>query len=187
MPSPPYVELAVTTNFSFLRGGSHPRDLVKQAHALGHAAIGITDRNSVAGVVRAFSQAKELNFPIHVGTRLVFSDGTPDILAYPTDRTAYGRLCRLLTTGNRRAEKGDCILKLDDLIEFQDGLLLIVIPPRPNIAQASPVLKRLREIAPDRIWLAANVAYRGDDQRHIKRIAELAQDHKVPPIACRTY
>ena len=120
---------------------------------------------------------------MHVGVRLVFSDGTPDILAYPTDRTAYGRLCRLLTVGNRRAEKGDCILKLDDLIEFAEGLLLIVIPPRPNIAQANPTLKRLREIASGRLWLAANIAYRGDEQRHIKRIAELAQDHKIPPIA----
>jgi len=179
----PYIELATTTNFSFLRGGSHPRELVKQAQALGHAAIGITDRNSVAGVVRAFAQAKDLDFPLHVGTRLVFSDGTPDILAYPTDRAAYGRLCRLLTVGNRRAEKGDCILKLDDLIEFAEGLQLIVLPPRPNIAQASPTLKRLRETAPGRVWLAANIAYRGDDQRYIKRIAELAQEHNVPPIA----
>ncbi len=179
----PYIELAVTTNFSFLRGASHPKEFVAQAQALGHAAIGITDRNSLAGVVRAFSQAKVLNFPIHVGTRLVFSDGTPDILAYPTDRAAYGRLCRLLTVGNRRAEKGDCILKLDDLIEFAEGLLLIVIPPRPNIAQASPTLKRLRTVTSRNLWLAASIAYRGDDSRHLTRIGELCAEHKVPPIA----
>ena len=182
-PSPPYVELATTTNFSFLRGGSHPRELVKQAHALGHAAIGITDRNSVAGVVRAFAQAKELNFPMHVGTRLVFSDGTPDILAYPTDRAAYGRLCRLLTVGNKRAEKGDCILQLDDLIEFIDGLLLIVIPPHPRIESAGPTLKRLHSIAPHNLWLAASMPYRGDDHRRIQRLASMNHKYNVPLIA----
>ncbi len=179
----PYAELAVTTNFSFLRGGSHPSEFVKQAHALGLTAIGVADRNSLAGVVRAYAQAKELEMRLVVGSRLVFSDGTPDILAYPTDRAAYGRLCRLLTVGNKRAEKGDCILVLDDLIEFAEGLLLIVVPPRPNVALASPILKRLRAIAPDRLWLGVSVAYRGDDLRHLKRIAELVHEHRIPPIA----
>jgi error-prone DNA polymerase len=181
--APPYVELAVTTNFSFLRSGSHPKEFVRQAQAIGLRAVGIADRNSLAGVVRAYAQAKELGYPMHVGARLVFSDGAPDILVYPTNRPAYGRLCRLLTVGNRRAEKGDCILKLDDLIEYAEGLLLIVIPPRPNVALAGPTLKRLRAIAPDRLWLAASIAYRGDDTRHLKRIAELVEEHGVPPIA----
>ncbi|NOT41247.1 MAG: error-prone DNA polymerase, partial [Alphaproteobacteria bacterium] len=175
-----YVELATTTNYAFLRGGSHPKELVKQAHDLGHAAIGITDRNSVAGVVRAYVQAKELNFPLHVGTRLVFADGTPDILAYPQDRAAYGRLTRLLTVGNRRAEKGDCILRLDDLIEHAEGLQLILIPPRPNIEAASPTLERLKHMS---IWLAATLRYNGDDQRHIKRLIALSHRHDVPLIA----
>src|SRR6185295_13596961 len=113
----------------------------------------------------------------------IFSDGAPDILAYPTDRAAYGRLCRLLTVGNRRAEKGDCILKLDDLIEFIDGQLLIVVPPRPNIALASQALKRLKPIAKDRLWLGFSMTYRGDDQRHLKRLAKFANEHNVPPIA----
>jgi error-prone DNA polymerase len=175
-----FIELATTTNYAFLRGGSHPKELVKQAHDLGHAAIGITDPNSVAGVVRAYTQAKELNFPLHVGTRLVFADGTSDILAYPRDRAAYGRLTRLLTVGNRRAEKGDCILNLDDLIEHAEGLQLILMPPRPNVEAANPALERLKHLP---LWLAATLRYNGDDQRHIRRLIALSQRRNIPLIA----
>ena len=177
---PPYAELAVTTNFSFLRGASHPHELVTEAHALGLSAIGIADRNSLAGVVRAHVQARELGTKLLIGTRLVFSDGTPDILAYPQDRAAYGRLARLLTIGNRRAEKGDCILRLDDLLEHIEGLQLILVPPRPDIEKAGPALKRLKHHA---LWLAASMLYRGDDQRHLRRLASLAREHHVPLIA----
>src|SRR5213595_1497274 len=120
-PPPPYAEFGVTTNFSFLRGASQPQEMVLRAADYGFAAIGIADRNTLSGVVRAYTQARDLSFRLVVGTRLVFSDGTPDILAYPSDRAAYGRLTRLLTLGNRRAEKGDCILNFDDLAEFHDG------------------------------------------------------------------
>ena len=92
-----FAELAVTSNFSFLRGGSHPEELVTTAAKLGLAGIAFTDRNSLAGVVRGHVIAKEAGVPYAVGCRLVFRDGTPDILAWPTDRDAYGRLCRLLT------------------------------------------------------------------------------------------
>jgi len=177
---PPYAELAVTTNYAFLRGASHPHELVQQAHALGLTAIGITDRNSVAGVVRAHVQAKELGMRILPGTRLVFSDGTPDILAYPRDRAAWGRLCRLLTTGNRRAEKGDCILRLEDLIDHAEGLQLILLPPRPDIGMAAPTLKRLSHT---RLWLGAAMRYRGDDTRHLKKLESLAREHHVPMLA----
>jgi error-prone DNA polymerase len=181
--APAYTEFAVTTNYSFLRGASHPKELVKRAHELGYAAIGVADRNSVAGVVRAYAQAKELGFRLAVGSRLVFADATPDILAYPTDRAAYGRLCRLLTVGNKRAEKGDCILQLDDLIEFAEGLLLIVIPPRPRIEALGPVLQRLHKAAPQSLWLGASMLYRGDDRRHIDRLTQLSKHHGVPLIA----
>src|SRR5690349_23224433 len=95
-PIPHYAELAVTTNFSFLRGASHPGDFVEQAQALGYAAIGIADRNTLAGVVRAYEKWRKLENPprLLIGTRLVFRDGTPDILAYPKDRKAYARLSR---------------------------------------------------------------------------------------------
>ena len=105
-----YAELAVTTNFSFLRGASHPQEMVTAADELGLAAIGIADRNSFAGVVRAYDEwKKRKNLKLVVGTRLVTIDGF-EVLAYPADRQAYGRLCRLLTQGNLKAKKGECHL-----------------------------------------------------------------------------
>lgn len=112
-----YVELAATTNFSFLQGASHPEELLTTAAALGLDGLGVADRNSVAGVVRAYAALGDIDraraekgqpplaFRYHAGCRLAFTDGTPDILAYPRHRIGWGRLCRLLTRGNRRAEK----------------------------------------------------------------------------------
>ena len=127
-----YAEFGVATNFSFLRGASHPEELVAQAIVLGLAAVGIADRNSVAGIVRAHlflrhNKDEANGLRVLSGARLVFCDGTPDVLAYPRDRAAYGRLCRLLTTGNIRAEKGTCLLTLADLLGWQEGLQLIVL------------------------------------------------------------
>ncbi len=124
-----YVEFAVTSNFSFLRGASHPEELMVQADHLDLAGLGLADRNSVAGVVRAHLVRRENGFKLryHPGSRLVFADGTPDILAYPKNRIGWGRLCRLLTVGNRRAEKGDCTLYLDDLLGHAEGLELVVM------------------------------------------------------------
>ena len=130
-----YAEIAVTTNYSFLRGASHPWEFAAMAAKLRLAAIGIADRNTLAGIVRAYAavQAIEKNRPkLLVGARLVFVDGTPDVLAYPTDRAAYGRLCRLLSAGKLRAPKGECHLALHDLLKWQEGLLLVVMAPRPD-------------------------------------------------------
>jgi error-prone DNA polymerase len=128
-----FAELIAATNYSFLRGASHPADMVWRAAMLGMSGIGIADRNTVAGVVRAHIAWREVraqfpDFRLAVGARLVFADGTPDIIAYPTTRLGWGRLTRLLTLGNRRAVKGDCILCLEDLIEHGDDLLLIILP-----------------------------------------------------------
>jgi len=135
-----YVELVTASNFSFLHGASHGCDLVGEALRLGHAGIGIADRNTVAGVVRAWSALKQARleaeaggipfppFKLVTGARLVFADGTPDIVAYPATRFGWGRLCRLLSTGNLRADKGDCVLTFDDLLAHLDDLLLIVLP-----------------------------------------------------------
>src|ERR1700742_1765869 len=129
---PAYAEIGITTNFSFLRGGSHPQAYVHQAAELRLPAIGVADRNTLAGVVRAF---KELDNPkiehkpkLLVGSRIVFNDGTPDILVYPRDRAAYGRLCQLLTRGKmgEGTLKGECHLTSDDLIEFSEGQLLVL-------------------------------------------------------------
>ena len=139
--APAYAELAAASNFSFLHGASHGADLVARALALGHAGLGLADRNTVAGVVRAWQALKEARtrcreetgaapppFRLATGARLVFADGTPDIIAYPESRAGWGRLTRLLSTGNLRADKGDCVLGLDDLLAHADGLLLILLP-----------------------------------------------------------
>src|SRR5258708_38887657 len=166
-----YAEIAVTSNFSCLRGASRPEELVAQACAHGYAAIGIADRNTLAGVVRAYAgfdrpELPEKKAKFLVGTRLVFADGTPDILAYPVDRKAYGQLCRLLTRGKLRAEKGDCTLYLSDLLDWQEGLLLAVMPPlRGALTKVRETLTTLRSAAPDRVWLAASMLHRGDDMR----------------------
>jgi error-prone DNA polymerase len=124
-----YAELAVTTNFSFLRGASHPQEMVARADALGLAAIGIADRNSFAGVVRAYDEARKRNIKLLVGTRLVTGDGF-EVLAYPTDRPAYGRLCRLITAGNLKAPKGECELTFEQILSAGEGQIFIVIPPQ---------------------------------------------------------
>src|SRR3954466_8819383 len=171
-----YAELAVTTNYSFLRGASHPGDFVIQAASLGYPAIGIADRNTLAGVVRAYEEWSKLDCAARprllIGARLVFNDGTPDILAYPQDRAAYGRLCRLLSLGKSRAPKGECFLCLPDLLDpqYREGLLLIVMPPSRTDAIA-PLLTRLGPGT----WLAASMLYTGEDRRRLRDLKRLAR------------
>jgi error-prone DNA polymerase len=192
-PAPGYAEIGITTNFSFLRGGSDPRAYVHQASEFGLAAIGIADHNTLAGVVRAY---KELENPkvIHkpkllIGSRLVFIDDTPDILVYPRHREAYGRLCQLLTRGKRgseleKTEKGECHLRLDDLLEFAEGqLLVLALPHRFEQASALRILDRLRDSRADGVWLAASLLYRGDDKRRLMRLGHLAAAGHVPLLA----
>jgi error-prone DNA polymerase len=131
---PRFAELAAMTNFSFLRGASHPEEMAARAADLGLAGIGIADRNTLAGVVRAHTFAREnaeamSGARVVPGARLAFIDGSPDALVYPKDRAAYGRLCRILTEGNKRAPKGECWLKLDDLLERSEGLQIVAMPP----------------------------------------------------------
>jgi error-prone DNA polymerase len=180
-----YAELAVTSNFSFLRGASKAEELVLQAKELGLVGLGIADRNSVAGVVRAHSIAKVIGFKIAVGARLVFSDGSPDILAYPADRSGWGRLTRLLTVGKDRAEKGDCILGLADLLEDTKGINFIVMPPhRLQPDTLLNQLARLKQAAsPRSVWLAASMLYRGDDRRRLTKLKDVASSALVPLIA----
>jgi len=174
-----YLEFAVASNFSFLRGASHPEELIVQAAHIGLAGLGLCDRNSVAGVVRAHLAKREQNLSLryHPGARLVFADGTPDMLAYPRDRAGWSRLTRLLTVGNLRAEKGDCILHLDDLLAHAFGLELIVMDGDAWL------LARLREAVPHRVRLAASMLYRGRDRARLVRMKRLARVASVPLIA----
>ncbi len=189
-PMPDYAEIGITTNFSFLRGGSHPQDYVHEASDLRLPVIGIADHNTLAGVVRAYKELENPNVKykpkLLIGSRLVFMDGTPDILVYPRDREAYGRLCQLLTRGKRGddTEKGECHLKLDDLLEYAEGqLLAVMLPHRFEMTKALDVLDRLQHSRADGVWLAASLLYRGDDRRRLGRLQRIAATAGVPLLA----
>jgi error-prone DNA polymerase len=190
MTTPAYAEIGITTNFSFLRGGSHPQDYVHEAGDLRLPVIGIADHNTLAGVVRAYVELEnprvEFKPKLLIGSRLVFREGTPDILVYPRDRAAYGRLCQLLTRGKRGedTEKGQCHLDLDDLLEFAEGqLVAVVLPHRFEAAKALDVLGRLQRSRADGVWLAASLLYRGDDRRRLVRLQRIASTAGVPLLA----
>ncbi|WP_407175843.1 error-prone DNA polymerase [Bradyrhizobium sp. STM 3562] len=190
MKTQPYAEIGATTNFSFLRGASHPQEYVHMAGEYGLFAIGIADHNTLAGIVRAYSELEnpELKHKpkLLVGARIVFMDGSPDILVYPRDRAAYGRLCQLLTRGKRGedVEKGECHLRMDDLLDFAEGqLLVLTLPHRFEATAALKLLNRLKETRAEGVWLAASLLYRGDDRRRLARLSRLAQTAQVPLLA----
>ena len=191
---PRFAELAATTNFSFLRGASHPEEMVARAAELGLAGIGIADRNTLAGVVRAHVFAREnkaalAGMRVVPGARLAFDDGTPDILAYPKDRAAYGRLCRILTAGNLRAPKGECRLALEDLIEHGEGLQIVALPlspsapPRRGRGGRVRPFARLREAFGKRLWIGASLTYGEDMRGALARRAALARRLGAPLLA----
>jgi error-prone DNA polymerase len=177
-----YAELAVTTNFSFLRGASHPGEMVATADALGLAAIGIADRNSFAGVVRAYDEAKDRNIKLLVGTRLVTVDGF-EVLTYPTDRQAYGRLCQLLTEGNLKAKKGKCHLTFEQILDAGEGQIFIALPPEELSHAFTARLAALVHAAPGRAFLAGVHYHRGDEPRRLGLLAELGERHGAPLVA----
>jgi error-prone DNA polymerase len=179
---PAFAELAAATNYSFLRGASHPAEMVEQAWRLGLTGLGIADRNTVAGVVRALVAWREIGgiesgLRLVVGARLVFADGTPDIFAYPATRHGWGRLTRLLTVGNRRAVKGDCTIRLPDLLDHAQDLLLIAT------GRDEAVLERLAQARPGAVWLAASMHRTGADARRLAEAQALASRTGTPLIA----
>nr|WP_284145411.1 error-prone DNA polymerase [Xanthobacter aminoxidans] len=205
--APFYAELATASHFSFLRGASAPAHLVRTAVALGLDGLGIADRNTVAGVVRAYSALEDLRaldenleaddpeaeakravatrartFRLVTGARLIFSDRTADIIAYPSTRAGWGRLCRLLTTGNRRAKKGDCHLSLADLLADARDLMLIVLPGEDG-SDLPPLLSRLAEAAPGAVWLGADMPFHGADRRRLAALKSVAHAAGVPLLA----
>ncbi len=183
-----YAELCVASNFSFLRGASHPEELVLTAGAFRLSGLGVTDRNSLAGVVRMYAARKQIEFEFNelrvvTGCRLVFADDTPDMLVYPQDRAAYARLSRLLTLGMRRAEKGDCTLYLLDLLQWCEDQLLIVMPPYRMNEGTLKTLRILDDKCPNKVWLGAAFYYCGDDQRRIIELQQASTKTGVPLIA----
>jgi len=203
MSAVPYIEFGVQSNFSFLRGASNPEELVIAACLLGHRAIGLADRNTVAGVVRAWSQSKTIklskdaeviSLPYHPGCRLVFGDGMPDILAYPQNRQGWGHLCRMLTQANLRKEtrKGATLLSRSDLFEWGDLLSLAVLPDVANAGDDTLVLLRgLKHRFDGNVRLAVAPAYAGNDRFRLHQAATLAAAACVPlmatnDVACHT-
>ncbi len=177
-----YAELQVTTNYSFLRGASHADELVIAAKALELAAIGVADRNTLAGVVRAHVAAKEVGLKLLVGARLVPQDG-PEVLCYPRDRVAYGRLCRLLTLGKRRAAKAECRFTLAEAADHGAGQVFIVLPPERPDGAFRTALAALGRRLPGACYLAAQCLYRGDDARRLMELAALAEACRTPLVA----
>src|ERR1700704_4248847 len=139
-----YADLQVTTHFSFLRGVSSPEELFSAAALLGIKALGVVDRNSLAGMVRAHEAAKVTGVRLIVGCRIDLQCGT-SLLIYPTDRAAYGRLCRLLTVGKTRAGKGQCHLDWPDVEAWNQGLLAVLLPDDVS-GDLSQELLQLRRI-----------------------------------------
>ncbi|MCO5064162.1 MAG: error-prone DNA polymerase [Rhizobiaceae bacterium] len=221
---PAFAELVAATNFSFLRGASSGEHMVLRAIALGHDGLGIADRNTVSGVVRAYAALRDLReegtlptlklregsgpgeyrrqkqmpdvpadicdllrerakaFKLVTGARLVFADGTPDIVVHPQNRTGWGNLCRLLTLGNRRTKKGECHLELDDLLRNASDLLLVAMPPDES-SPMEGLLPKLCEAAPGAVWLAASMHRRGNDRRRLATLKALAEGADVPLLA----
>ncbi|HET7280994.1 MAG TPA: error-prone DNA polymerase [Sphingomicrobium sp.] len=186
MPPPPatpsqYVELGVTSPFSFLRGASDANELVTSALLLGYDAIGIADRNTLAGVVRMHSACKETGLRPLIGCRLDLSDA-PSLLAYPIDRDGYGRLSRLLSLGKMRAEKGECELTLSDVAACADGIAFIAWPS-DQLDDFERELPRLRAVLTSLGHVAASWSYRGDDAARIERLDRLARKHGCTILA----
>jgi len=183
-----YTELQTTTNFSFLRGASHPEEMVTQAHNYGYKDIAITDRNTFAGIVRAHGAAKGLGMRILPGCRLDLLDG-PSLLAYPTDKDAWSRLSALLTTGNLRAEKGKCYLYKADVYAHSKGMKFILVPP-PALTPGFELDETFRNTAGEyheaigeNLYIAACRSYLGDDAKRLHRLSQLAQSLEAPLVA----
>lgn len=195
-----YVELHCKTNYSFLVGASHPDELVERAVELGYAGLAVTDQNSLAGVVRAFSAVRETNLKLIVGAEVHFVDAPP-VVMWATDRAAYGRLCRMLTHGRRQAPKGEFELRFDQMATYAEGLLAAIIPPRHLTDELNG--KRDRQptagLCPDYCWktlcgqfrdlfgdrgtLLAELHWGADDEHRLRQLKQLARQADLPLLA----
>ena len=206
--TPAYAELDVRTNFSFLEGASHPQELVFTAKVLGMAAIGVADRNSLAGVVRAHAEAKRQGLKLLVGCRLQFTDGA-ELIVYPRDRSAYGRLCKLISIGKSAVQadgavgeggfallgaaaandgakpipKGECRLVFEQAAALGEGLVALVPAPARIDKVFEARLRRWAQAWPDQVFLAAAPLHRGDDRARLNRLSALGEKAGAPMLA----
>ncbi|MCO8125008.1 error-prone DNA polymerase [Stieleria sp. TO1_6] len=191
-----YVELHCKSNFSFLHGASHPDELVRRAAALGYGGIALTDSETLAGVVRGFGAARDLDFKYIVGAEIHPTDA-PSLVLWPTDRAAYGRLCQLLSRGRQRVEKGQCELHWDDVAEFSQGMLAGAYesseqaipkadPPdkfnRPSL-KAEFLRGPFRELFRDSGYLLGSLHQGVDDRGQLARLCNMADQSGVPLVA----
>ncbi|MBN8669381.1 MAG: error-prone DNA polymerase [Chitinophagales bacterium] len=183
-----YTELQVTSNFSFLRGASHPEELVSYAAELGYTHIAITDRNTLAGIVRAHSAAKKAGIRLIVGCRLDLLDGF-SLLAYPTNKDAYARLSGLLSTGNLRTEKGKCDLYKADIYAAATGMKFIIVPPvtiNSEFEFESDFINAVREYKQNfgsHVYLGASRTYQANDAKRLSILSHLSDEFDIPLIA----
>src|SRR4051812_38847821 len=206
-----YAELHCKTNFSFLEGASHPDELVRQAAELEYRALAVTDRNSLASVVRAHIAAKEVKLPLVIGAEITPTDASPVVL-WATDRASYGRLCRLITRGRRQAPKGECALTQADIAEFSQGLIAGVLidtqppalpgvlddPPnhdcdtncklkivggKPPAEPGADALFKYREIFSERCYLLAELVRGADDRARLAELQRISREIGVPLVA----
>ncbi len=212
-----FAELSAQSNFTFLTGASHPEEYMRRAAALGLSGVAIGDDNSVAGIVRAHTEARVIarlvqerrdwdagndpigpprpghlpalvpvpaSFPVFNAPRLIpgariCCTDAPPVTALPVDREGWGRLCRLISKGRLRAEKGECDLQLADLVEHAEGLELLIWPGR-GWQQAA---WRLRKVAAGRLHLLLVPRYDGRDAARFDRLAEAAAHEGLPTLA----
>ena len=183
-----YTELQVTSNFSFLRGASHPEEMVEHALAMGYKELAITDTNTLAGIVRAHAIAKKSGLRMIVGCKLQLLDGAC-LLAYPINKEGYSALCNLLTLGNRRAEKGKCHLKKADVYQHAKDIVFIVTPPDvlndafDFEADFIALLREYKDHLGDHLYIAASRKYNGDDRKYLYRLAQLSAKLQIPLVA----
>ncbi|MFJ1292650.1 error-prone DNA polymerase [Paracoccus yeei] len=175
-----YAELQVTSQFSFLRGASSAEELFATAALMGIEALAVTDRNSVAGVVRAWEAAKTTGIRLIVGCRLDLACGMA-LLVYPTDKAAWSRLCRLLSLGKARAGKGACHLEWSDLALYAEGLIAVLVPDLADDT-CGLRLRRVRDLFGDRAYLALTLRRRPNDQLRLHELSMLAAQMKVPTV-----
>ncbi|CAN5293375.1 error-prone DNA polymerase [soil metagenome] len=193
-----YAELGAMTNFSFLEGASHPGEIMAQAKAMGLAAVGVADRNTLSGMVRALMGAEDFDIPLVIGCRLGFLDGT-ELIVFPRDRAAYGRLCRLLTLGKSeilddppenaepdpvdRTTKGETRLTFEQALAYAEGMIALAVAPVVPDAAFEARLAAWRRAWPDTLYLAAQPLWRGGDRARLNRLAAMAIRTGAPLIA----
>jgi len=176
---PAYAELHCLSNFSFLRGASHPEELVARAHQLGYGALAITDECSFAGAVRAHAAAKECGLPLILGSEIQLADG-PKLVLLATDRDGYGNLSELITRGRRRGVKGRYALETKDLDQGLPGCLALLVP---GAAPAVPHARWLAERFPARAWIAAELLCGANDRTRLAALRALGEACALPLAA----